>query len=274
MAISWSMVLGLLSTVIPPAVFLFLRYNSCPMVEFTGLRDRLRRALTFPFDDPLWFRKMLVAGWIGVIPVVGPIAQWGWGVEICRRVIRGETAALPDMRFAAHLKEGARWLGVLLGWWTPALVLAILSVLGAFLSGLLPPASAAAAVTEALGAVFGGLAFLYMIILPAIHAAAAGEYAGTADVRQALRLRKIAARLRAEPAGFALFIPGVMLLALLSLSGGLIFCIGMPVTLAYFQASGFFLAGKVHASIAPDHREKSAAQGAAVTENRAGIGRG
>src|SRR5437867_3819473 len=55
------------------------------------------RALTYPFDDPDWLKKLLFALIAGFIPIIGnPIALQGWDYEISRRVKNGDPTPLAD----------------------------------------------------------------------------------------------------------------------------------------------------------------------------------
>lgn len=54
------------------------------------------RALTFPFDDADWLKKVGLAVLIQFIPVVGALALMGWSYEISRRVKAGDPTPLPD----------------------------------------------------------------------------------------------------------------------------------------------------------------------------------
>lgn len=65
------------------------------------------RALTFPFDDDEWFRKMGLATLVQFIPIVGAFALLGWSYEISRRVKAGDIDLLPDWQdFGGMLGRG------------------------------------------------------------------------------------------------------------------------------------------------------------------------
>jgi hypothetical protein len=221
------------------------------MDEPSGNWLRTRRAFTFAFDDPHWFRKMLVVGLVGLIPFFGQIAQWGWGVEICRRAVRGEPAGVPELRFRAHLREGAGWLMVMLGWLAPAVILALLAAGGYNLPRLILRNPAVAETLAAvLSAVFGVLLVLYALLLPMILAAAAGLYAAMGGIRPALSLRNTMGALRKAPVAYALFLPIALLQAILCLSGGLFCGVGIVVTSTFSLAAGFYFMGTVRLSLA------------------------
>lgn len=55
------------------------------------------RAITYPFEDPDWVKKLLIALVAGFIPIVGnPLALAGWSVELSQRVKNGHPTPLPE----------------------------------------------------------------------------------------------------------------------------------------------------------------------------------
>lgn len=54
------------------------------------------RALTFPFEDDEWLKKLGLGVLISLIPVVGQLALQGWSFEIMKRVRRSDPVPLPD----------------------------------------------------------------------------------------------------------------------------------------------------------------------------------
>src|SRR3972149_6471966 len=66
-------------------------------------------AFSFPFADKDWFKKLIIPGLIGLIPLIGQIAFYGWWVEVTRRVIRQQPDPLPDFSdFAGYLTDGLK----------------------------------------------------------------------------------------------------------------------------------------------------------------------
>lgn len=65
------------------------------------------RALTFPFDDNEWLKKLGIATLIQFIPILGQIVLQGWSVEISQRVKRGSPEPLPGWdQFSEYIGKG------------------------------------------------------------------------------------------------------------------------------------------------------------------------
>lgn len=66
------------------------------------------RALTFPFDDDEWLKKLGIATLVQFIPLIGQIILQGWSYEISRRVRAGDPKPLPAWDdFGEFLRQGA-----------------------------------------------------------------------------------------------------------------------------------------------------------------------
>lgn len=65
------------------------------------------RALTYPFDDQDWLKKIGLGVLIQFIPVIGQFALQGWSFEISKRVRRNDPFPLPDWsNFGGLLSKG------------------------------------------------------------------------------------------------------------------------------------------------------------------------
>lgn len=65
------------------------------------------RALTFPFDDEEWLKKLGLAVLIQFIPIVGTFAIQGWSFGISQRVKQNDATPLPDWSdFGGLLSRG------------------------------------------------------------------------------------------------------------------------------------------------------------------------
>lgn len=80
------------------------------------------RAFSAAFDDKDWISKILIAGLIGLIPVIGQIYILGWAIEIVRRVKAGRTDILPTTHFTYFLTLGLKMVVVSLIYSIPALL--------------------------------------------------------------------------------------------------------------------------------------------------------
>ena len=65
------------------------------------------KSFTYVFEDDDWIVKILLAAVIAFIPIIGPLAVAGWGVEITKRAIRKDPEQLPDWGdFVNYLIKG------------------------------------------------------------------------------------------------------------------------------------------------------------------------
>ena len=81
------------------------------------------RAFTFVFEDKNWLSKILIAGLISLIPIVGQLYLMGWTVEIVRRVKAGRTDVLPTTHFTYFLTLGLKLFVVALIYSIPVIIL-------------------------------------------------------------------------------------------------------------------------------------------------------
>lgn len=63
-------------------------------------------AFTFMKNDKEWITKILIAGLIGLIPIVGQLYIAGWGMEISKRHLAGRSDLLPETQFGLYIKMG------------------------------------------------------------------------------------------------------------------------------------------------------------------------
>lgn len=65
------------------------------------------KALSFPFDDDEWLKKLGIATLVQLIPILGQIVLQGWSFEISQRVKRGSPEPLPGWdQFGDLLSKG------------------------------------------------------------------------------------------------------------------------------------------------------------------------
>ena len=65
------------------------------------------RALTFPFEDEEWLKKLGLGVLIQFIPIVGSLALQGWSFELSKRVKNNDPVPLPDWSdFGGKLGKG------------------------------------------------------------------------------------------------------------------------------------------------------------------------
>ena len=91
------------------------------------------RAFSYVFEDKDWLSKLLIAGLISLIPIIGQFYIVGWMIEIIRRVKAGRTDVLPTTHFSYFLTLGLKSFVVTLIYMIPVIVLTL--IVQAFGSG-------------------------------------------------------------------------------------------------------------------------------------------
>lgn len=81
------------------------------------------RAFSYVFEDKNWLSKILIAGLISLIPIVGQFYLMGWMVEIVRRTKAGRTDILPTTHFSYFLTLGLKLFVVCLIYSIPVIIL-------------------------------------------------------------------------------------------------------------------------------------------------------
>lgn len=81
------------------------------------------RALSFPFKDPEWVKKILIGGLITLIPLIGAFVAFGYAIEVVRRAYQNEDALPAWDDFGGYLTRGfIGWLGALI-WAIPLVII-------------------------------------------------------------------------------------------------------------------------------------------------------
>jgi hypothetical protein len=80
-------------------------YATPPQPPPRRTRIDIGEALGFTFKDPQWMSKVLTAGVIMLVPLVGVFVVLGWQVNIYHRVLQGDNS-LPSPDFGADLGRG------------------------------------------------------------------------------------------------------------------------------------------------------------------------
>lgn len=81
------------------------------------------RAFSYVFEDKDWLTKILIAGLISLIPVVGQFYLFGWMIEIMRRVKAGRQDILPTTHFSYFLTIGLKMFVVCLIYAIPLIII-------------------------------------------------------------------------------------------------------------------------------------------------------
>ena len=66
----------------------------------------ISRAFSFVSNDKDWISKLIVAGLISLIPIVGVLYLTGWGMEIAKRYRDSRNELLPEVNFGKYIVNG------------------------------------------------------------------------------------------------------------------------------------------------------------------------
>jgi len=80
-------------------------------------------AFTYQFKDADWFKKLIIYGLVGLIPVVGGMVLLGVVAQIIRRYINNEPELIPSLDFGNQLTIGFQLFVVSLGYALPAIII-------------------------------------------------------------------------------------------------------------------------------------------------------
>jgi hypothetical protein len=187
------------------------------------------KAFAFVFEDDEWIKKILLAGLISLIPVVGQLFLMGWGLEISRRVITKEFTLLPDIDFGDYIGKGFKLFVVSLVYSVPAI---ILSILISIVSAVFYETD-----IQFIGflfiALFGLLLLVYSVLLIVIIPAAMANLAAKGSIGDALRLGEVFGLLKKAPGAFLMVVLGELIAGAIAPLGGIAFGIGAFLTATY-----------------------------------------
>lgn len=86
------------------------------------------KAISFIFDDPDWWKKLLIGMLISLIPLIGWFVIAGWRLEIIKRVAKNDPEPLPSFdNFGDLLTNGAKSFLVTLVYQSPMIILGIIA---------------------------------------------------------------------------------------------------------------------------------------------------
>jgi hypothetical protein len=207
------------------------------------------RAFTFQFDDQDWVKKILIAAIIPLIPLIGSLAVAGWGIEITRRVIRGEATPLADWNdFGGYLGKGFQFLIIVIVYVIPLIVLGIcptvLLTTPAYTSGNVDETTSVLAILATV--CFGLIFFVYAIFLAFMLPAALGRLADTGELGSALRFREVFGLVKAAPMAYLMVILGGIVSSFIGSLGTIGCGVGMLATTAYAATVNAHLQGQAY----------------------------
>lgn len=223
------------------------------------------RAFSYVFDDKNWLSKLLIAGLISLIPIIGQFYLMGWMVEIVRRVKAGRTDILPTTHFTYFLELGLKLFIVGLIYSIPVILLGcIMNLMGGYAE------SSDGRVTIM---IFTGMGVLGSILTFVLNIAVAflGTYgtiklAQTDQIKACLDFTDAFHTIKDNIVTFIL-VELLAFVAGLIQSAGLIFCvIGIIFTAPYGSAVTAHLVGQLWDNLKPSRYQKKSYRGTVNSE--------
>jgi hypothetical protein len=183
------------------------------------------KAFTFVFDDENWIVKVLIGGVLSLIPFVGGILVSGYGLELMKNVIQGESKPLPEWDdWGNKLVKGIMYIVIGLVYAAPIVIVAL--CFGVLMAGVGATGSEDAinAFGSLGGICIGGLSIVYGLLITLVMPAAFGRYLETDDLSAAFRFGEVFALVR-DNIGAWLIVLVLTWLAGLLASFGVILCV-------------------------------------------------
>jgi hypothetical protein len=201
-------------------------------------------AFTFPFRDSDWFKKILIVGLVGLIPIIGQFVIMGWAFQIAQRVIRGAFEPLPELDFGDQLAKGFQV-------WVISIVYALPIIIATIpLTAIDAMATSAGNDTQTIVAVLaaccGFVYLLYALLMMFVLPAAIGRFANTGALSDAFQFREVFALVRSNPVAYLLVVLGYLLAGFIAPMGAILCVIGVILTVTYAQAVIFHLIGQAY----------------------------
>lgn len=200
-------------------------------------------AFSFPFQDDKWINKILIAGLISLIPVLGWIVVLGWQIEVIRRVIQGSDEPLPDWSdFSAYLTLGVKGAVIALVYSIPIMLLSIpVPVISALMDS-----GSGDTIIALISICFSCLSLLYGIVLAFVIPAAFGRLAASDQMGDAFQLAAIWELVRNALGAYVIAIIGTIVAGFVGSLGAIACLIGVIFTWAYYNVVAGHLYGQAY----------------------------
>ena len=201
------------------------------------------KAFSYVFDDKDWVSKILIAGLIFLIPIVGQIYMMGWSIEIIRRYKAGRRDILPATHFSAFLTLGLKMLVVGLIYAIPVIILTFILNLFTGISSS-SDSGTVQFIFGSLGCFGGLLSILVNLLIALVSVYGMIKLAETDQIKACLDFSDIYNCIKANLGKFVI-VALLMIVAELIQGAGLIICIGIIFTAPYGYAISAHLVGQL-----------------------------
>jgi hypothetical protein len=202
------------------------------------------KSFAFVFEDQRWATKILIGAaillagvlfsWLLLVPLIAALALLaGYGAEIARRVIRGDTTQLlPEWNdWQALLADGLKVMVIVLVYAVPMILLS--TCLGIPIGILSDQGQTANAVSSLFGVALGLLNFLLGIALSMLVPAAIGFYVDRGDLGAAFRFGEVFAFVRDHLVTYLVTFLMTWVASIVGQAGSIVCGIGWFATIPY-----------------------------------------
>lgn len=211
------------------------------------------KAFAFFTDENDWIKKFLVAAIIPIIPILGGFVLAGYGLEITRRVIKGQTPVLPEWNdFGEYLKNG--FFVAVIGFLYSLPAILFSACLNGPAIALQTQGDNALQTAGTVLAICGGcVVMLFSLVAVLLLPAAIGRFAATGQFSSALKLSDVFKLFRTKPGVYIIsaILIGVVALVL-SLLGLLLCGVGIFLAAAFINLAASHLYGQAYRVVAAE----------------------
>ncbi|PKN86143.1 MAG: hypothetical protein CVU46_08755 [Chloroflexi bacterium HGW-Chloroflexi-8] len=207
-------------------------------------------AFTFVFQDPDWFKKIIIPGLIGVlIPIIGQLVLLGWGLKVTLNIIRNNPNPLPEMDFGDDLSRGFKAGVVSFVYSIPMIIFYVPIIV---LSAAAANGDDNMAVIVAIASTcFGLLMMLYGIAMAYILPAAYARTVVEDSIGAGLSIKEVFTLIKKAPMSYLLVLVGVIASSFISSLGTIACGIGIFLTVPYASVILGHLYGQAYLDTKP-----------------------
>jgi hypothetical protein len=193
-------------------------------------------AFTYVFQDPDWFKKLIIPGLIGVlVPIIGQMVLIGWSLKAALNVIRNNPNPLPEMDFGGDLGRGFKAWVVSLVYGIPMFILYLPIMIISIIASENGEQSMAVVAAIA-GACFGFLMLVYGIVMGLMIPAAYARVAVEDTIGAGLAFKEVFAMVRKNLVTYLLILVGTLAASFIGSLGSIACVIGIFLTVPYSMA--------------------------------------
>ena len=205
------------------------------------------KAFSYLTEDPDWIKKFLIAAGLSIIPLLGQLVVVGYGLEITRRVIKGETPTLPEWSdFGDFLKKGFFAAVVTIVYTLPSIIFSLCAQ-GPQIALAFTDDETTLLVATIVAVCFGCLTFIVAISAGLLTPAALGKVAASGELGAGFRLGEVFGLLRAKPGVYVIIFIILAVMYLVLVPVGMLACfIGIYAVVAYAQLVSAHLYGQAY----------------------------